>query len=615
MNRQLLAAAIAAHFSILCFSARAETGDTPLDDVVVTATRNAITVDDALSSVSVLTRDDIERLQATSIADLLRGLPGVSLANNGGAGKQTALFLRGTESDHTLVLIDGIKIGSATAGGAALQDLPIEQIERIEVVRGPRSSLYGSEAIGGVIQIFTRRAARPLETNFSVGIGSHDTRNASAGVGLKNDVAWLNANVAYADTDGINSCRGRPSPGGAGCFTFEPDRDPYRNESVSLRGGVALGEHIEVDGNFLRANGHNFYDGSFVNESKNREEAASAGMRFQATDSLSLHLSGGSSTDLSDNYEAGAFVSKFDTRRNQASLQADLTVSAAHRLSAGIDQQNDKVTSDTPYDESARRDTGIFGEYLGRFGAHDLQLSARSDENQQFGQHSTGSIGWGYTFSPALRVNASYGSAFKAPTFNELYYPGFGNANLEPESSRSVELGLRGRAEGLRWSTQAYQTVVSDLIAYDADIFAPGNVDRAQIRGIEASVGTDWREWTFDTSVTAMQPKNDSGGFNDGKILPRRARESGRVDVDRRYGPWRIGVTAFAEGKRYDDLANTRRLGGYSTVDLRFEYALSADWNLQARVANAFDHNYETASFYNQDGRNYFLTLRYRPTH
>lgn len=615
MHRTKLYAAMAALLVLPVATTRAEPAPhTPeLDDVIVTATRTAVTVDDSLAPVSVITRDDIERLQARSLIELLRGLPGVSLSSNGGPGKQSSVFLRGTESDHLLVLIDGVRVGSATAGSFAFQDLPVDQIERVEVVRGPRSSLYGSEAIGGVVQIFTRRASgQGLDPSFSATLGSHRTREATAGIGFNGEAGWLNAHLAHADTDGFNSCRGQTTPG-AGCFADQPDDDPYRNSSVTLNGGWRFGEAGELQAHALRAEGRNAYDGSFVDESVYREQVVGTTLRLKAHERLVISAGAGQSQDYSDNFGNGQFKSTFDTQRDNYSLQGDIGLAEHHLLSVGADYVDDRVDSTTAYDEDARSVTGVFAQYQGQAGAHDFQASVRNDDNEQFGAHTTGSVAWGHAFRDGLRLVASYGTAFKAPTFNELYFPGFGNANLEPEQSRSAEIGLRGATGNGRWELHAFQTRVDDLIAYDAAIFAPGNVDQARIRGLEASWAVDVADWHIDSSVTLLDPKNDSDGANRGNILPRRARQSLRVDIDRRFGAFALGASVNAQGERYDDLGNTRRLGGYGALDLRVEYAVAPEWRIQARVVNATDHDYETAAFYNQARRSYFVTLRYRP--
>jgi vitamin B12 transporter len=613
MHRTTLSAAIAALLTLSSAPLLADPNVPELDDVIVTATRTSVSVNDNLAPVSVLTRADIERLQARSLIDLLRGLPGVSTASNGGAGKQASLFLRGTESDHVLVLIDGVKVGSATAGNVAFQDIPVEQIERIELVRGPRSSLYGSEALGGVIQIFTRRGqGQGLTPRFSATFGSDNTREATAGVSLNGENGWLNANLAHADTDGFNSCRGRSSPG-AGCFTEELDDDPYRNSSVTLNGGWRFEDKGDIQANYLRAEGRNAYDGSFVNESLWRQQVLGARARLQASENLVLNFSAGRSEDKSDNFGAGVFRSTFNTRRDSYSAQADIGLAEQQLLSVGADFNDDKVDGTTAYVEDSRDTTGVFVQYQGQFGAHELQASARNDDNEQYGNHTTGGISYGYAFHDALRLIASYGTAFKAPTFNELYFPGFGNAELKPEESRNVDIGLRGHGEIGRWEVNAFQNRVDELIAYDAAIFAPGNVDEARIRGLEASWAATLAGWDVNTSFTLLDPKNHSAGSNSGKQLPRRARQSGRVDLDRRFGDFGLGLTVAGQGKRYDDLGNRTRLGGYATLDLRAEYSFSPAWLLQGRVSNVADHDYETAAFYNQPGRSYFVTVRYTP--
>lgn len=240
--------------------------DGALAPVVVTASRIAETADQALASVTVITREDLERGQVPSVEDALRTVAGITVSRNGGRGKNASVFLRGAESDQVLVLIDGIKVGSATVGQTAFQDIPIEQVERIEIVRGPRSSLYGSEAIGGVIQIFTRRGGGTLRPYASLGTGSHSTATVLAGVQGGGERSWYNLSFSNLDTQGFNACS--PPNAFSGCFALEPDRDAYRNRSYSLRAGHRFQNGMEVDVHALRAEGENEFDGTFVNESK-----------------------------------------------------------------------------------------------------------------------------------------------------------------------------------------------------------------------------------------------------------------------------------------------------------------------------------------------------------
>lgn len=584
-----------------------------LDTVVVTATRTAKTVDQSMASVSVITRQDIEQSQALSVQELLRGVPGVSIANNGGLGKNTSVFLRGTESDHVLVLVDGIKVGSATSGSTAFQDIPLDQIERIEIVRGPRSSLYGSEAIGGVIQFFTRKGGGELKPRISVGAGSDETYQVTAGLSGGGDNSWFNASLSGLNTQGFNSCDGKPSPGGAGCFTVEPDEDGYENQAAALRGGYRFDNGAELDLNWSRALGESEFDGGFQNESDTQQELFGGRFTTALLDNWQVTLLAGRSKDKSDNFKDGVFSSRFNTERDTASLQNDIDLSDAQLLTVGLDYQKDRVVSSTSFAQTQRDNKGLFAQYQLMAGAHDVAFSLRGDDNQQFGHHNTGSLGWGYQLTDGLRAMASYGTAFKAPSFNELYFPGYGNANLNPEQSRSVELGLAGEAAIGHWSANLYQTDIDDLIAYDASIFAPGNVDQARIRGLELAYDTALGAWQLASTLTLLDPENRGSGSNRGNVLARRAQKTLYVDLNRDYGRYTTGVTLNAAGKRYDDLANTRRLGGYSTLDLRVAYDLAEAWTLQGRVNNLFDKEYETASFYNQQGRALFVSLTYAP--
>ncbi len=579
-------------------------------EILVTASRVAETVDETLASVTVITREEIERRQAQSVQDLLRGVPGVSIANNGGAGKSTSIFLRGTESDHVLVMIDGVKVGSATLGTTAFQHIPVSQIERIEVVRGPRSSLYGSEALGGVIQIFTRKGSGTAKPFFSIGYGEYETRETVAGISGSSERGWFNLSASGTDTEGFDACRANLA---AGCFANEPDKDGYENRSVALSTGYRFDNGVDVDAHLLRATGDTDFDGGFQNEAESIQQVASASVRFSPAEEWLISLTLGRSQDESDNFLNGIPASRFDTERDTISWQNDIIIADEHLLIVGVDYQDDKVDSTTTYAETSRDNTGLFTQFQGTFAEHDLQAAVRRDDNEQFGKHTTGSIAWGYALSGKTRFTASYGTAFKAPSFNELYFPGFGNPNLGPEESSSIELGISGTAGFGKWSVNVFQTRVDDLIAYDASILAPNNINEALIRGIEATVTSRIDGWNLSTSLSLLDPENRSPGANRGNALPRRVRESLRLDADRQFNKLSLGTTLFAAGKRYDDLANTRELDGYVTVDLRAEYQLAKSWRLQARLENAFDEEYETAAFYNQPGRGLFLTLRYAP--
>ena len=586
--------------------------------VIVTATRTPQTADAALASVTVITRKDIERQQARSVQDLLRGVPGVSIANSGGAGKNTAVFMRGTESSHVLVMIDNIKIGSATSSTTAFENIPIDQIDRIEIVRGPRSSLYGSEAIGGVIHIFTRKGdtSGGFKPNFNFGGGSFGTLEGSVGLSRGWKQGWFNMTASGIGTRGFNACNGTSN---AGCFvdTTDPtlyDRDGYRNVAGSMRAGYRFQNGLEIDGSFMQSAGKTEFDGSIANRGTLMQQVFGGTARYSPTDFWRINLIGGRSREDTDNFLGKVFFSRFNTTRDTISVLNDFTIKPNHLLTIGMDYQKDHVKTTEAFTVHSRTNWGVFAQHQATLAKHDVQLSLRHDDNQQFGSRVTGGAGWGYPLTENIRLLANFGTAFKAPTFNDLYFPLFSNANLRPEDSLSYEFGTRGKADWGNWSLNVYETRIDHLIAFDVSTFAPANIDQARIRGFEGILSTQIKGWQFNGNLTLLDAENRSSGPNRGNILPRRAEQSFRLDADRQFGQnYMIGAMLLVEGERYDDLANTRKLDSYVKFDLRAEYILNKHWRLQGRIENLFNERYETAAFFNQPGRNFIAMVRYQP--
>ena len=589
----------------LSYSVAAQ-ADEVLEEVVVTATRTEQPISDVIGSVTVITRADIETSQAQSLQDLLRGEAGIDIANSGGLGKASSIYLRGGNATQTLILVDGVRMGSATAGTTSVEFIPVEQIERIEIVRGPRSSLYGSDAIGGVIQIFTRRNQG---VTASAGISSHNTQDYSAGFGDVVGNLRFNVNGAYQQSDGFNACASGYS---GGCYAIEPDKDGYRNSSGSAKLGYAFGEFADLELSTLYSQGRTEYDGSYVNETRFRNSAPSVRFTLNANAALSLTLSGGMTQDKNDNLNNGVFMSRFDTEKRNGSLQADWRIADAHTVTLGADYLQDKVDSDTAYTVTERDNKGLFAQYLGKFNAHEFSASLRRDDNQQFGGHTTGNVGWKwFALGKSLTLNAGAGSAFHAPTFNDLYYPwGYGNPELKPEQSKSYELGASGQLSWLDWSLQLYSTNVDNLIALDSSWY-PGNISKARLRGAELTVDAQWQQLTAKLNYTAQDPRSRAAASYD-NVLPHRSRQSGRVELSYDFGATQLSSTINVVGKRYDDLANSIELGGYTTVDVAAQVALSKQFTLQAKLGNFFDRPYETVRYYNQEGRTAALTVRYQ---
>ncbi|WP_193075306.1 TonB-dependent vitamin B12 receptor [Pseudomonas sp. FME51] len=578
-----------------------------LDNQTVTATRTGQSLGANLGAVTRLDQRAIQRLQPTDILDLLRRTPSLSIVNNGGAGKSSTVGIRGSSSDHVLVLIDGVRIGSVTSGSAALHNLPIEQIERIEIVRGPRSSLYGSEAIGGVIQIFTKRGTggdpKPW---MSLTAGSRNHHEGSAGISGGIGRGWYSAAVTSLSTRGIDA---RPGRG-------DPDNDGYRELSGNLRAGYRFDNGLELEGHVLESHSHNDFDSGYEANNDSKLKTHSLNARFSPLEPWRVTLQAARSEDKNDTFNGSVFNSRFDTRRDSLGWQNDIELGTDHLLTLGFDHLTDEVSSSTSYSEDRRINNGYYAQYLGQQGVHEWQLSLRHDDNEQFGRYNTGNIAYGLSVTDSLQWVASYGTAFKAPTFNQLYYPGFGNPAIKEETSRNIETGLRGEHDWGNWSVNLFRNEVDDLISsvnLGGGIYLSENVDKAVIKGVEFEIASHWLGWDWRSNLTLQDPANRSARAGQGDLLRRRAEQMFNLDVDRRFGRVGVGANVHAEGRRWDNASNTTDLHGYNTVDLRAEYWFSHAWRLQARISNLFDTDYETAASYQQPGRAGYLTVRYQP--
>jgi len=566
--------------------------------VVVTGVRHAQTVDDSLASVTVIDRNDIEKSPEVDLISLLAQQAGVDVSRTGGAGQSSTLFLRGTNSNQTLVLIDGVRVASSTQGVFDFAHLPLNQIERIEIVRGPRAAFWGSDAIGGVIQIFTRK---PPRLEVSAHVGSYGERGGSVSLGTGDDTLGV--------TLGHDRLRGF-SATNSGAYGFNPDDDGYHNTNLSLRGKTALGS---------QSLGYNaLYTDAFVDFDQGTTHArnGSAGVTLSGAlgDGWTHVLGIGHSRE---DLDTPAFDEQLASRRFSLDwlLMHDLGTNGG--ITTGVNWAHEDGTSisafsGTQFDNSRTNSAGFVG-YNGRFGSQLLELAGRYDHNSQFGSAFTGSAAWGWQIDQATRLRLSWGQGFRAPDFNELYSPGFGglfagNPALRPERSQSFEAGLTwAPASGHKFDVSLWRTRVNDLVAFDGPLFEAININRAAIDGGEIGYRYTTGHWSAGVAATIQHARDQDTGLD----LLRRPRR--KLDADLRYD-FRNGLDVAIDGLA----ASTRSdfagdLAAYHLLNLAAGWNFHPGWRVEARLGNLFDEKYELAQGYNTPGRNGQLTLSWQP--
>ncbi|MBA3903944.1 MAG: TonB-dependent receptor [Rhodocyclaceae bacterium] len=573
--------------------------------VVVTATRQQQRVNELLGDVSVIAREEIEQAGQASVEQLLATRPGIEYAANGGPGTNSSIFIRGANANHTLVLIDGQRVGSASSGSAAFSRIPLSQIDRIEILRGPASSLYGADAVGGVIQVFTRRGEGAPRFNASAGYGTYNTTDTGAGVSGGTDTVSYSLQAGYYETGGFSAIRNPVNS------SYNIDRDGYRNTSFS--GSIAFrpAQGHEVGLNLLHSSGTNKYDstpkaGDFSNEQDVSAFSAYSRNRLSKAWTSTLRL--GRSTDDSTDRTDGVASSVFHTGQDQATWQNDIKLPVGKALLAA-EYLRQQLSSTTAFPVTERSIRSLLAGWNGSFDGHRLQFNLRRDDNSQFGGKTTGFAGYGYQFTPEWRAHVSYGTAFRAPSFNDLYFPdtgfGGGNPNLRPELARNREGGIIWERGDHRFSAIYFNNRVTDLIAG----WPPANVSKATLSGTSLGYDGSFSGWIFGISADLQRPRDDITG----KRLVRRADEQLKTRVSRMLGNWNVGGEWQLVGERYENAANTQRLGGYGLVNLFADYRLDRDWVLFARGNNIFDKGYELARDYATPGGSLFVGVRYTP--
>lgn len=612
MSKKIIASLIALAFASPSYSAE----NIKLDDVVVTASRTPQPRESVIADVSVIGADEIQRSGQATLVELLQLQPGIEITSNGGAGKTAGIFVRGTNSSHVVVLIDGIRVSSATLGTTTFENLPITQIDKVEILRGPATSLYGQDAIGGVIQIFTKKGQGKTKFYGSVGYGTYDTKIVEAGVsGQMNDTSFA-LNLSASDTDGFSAID-----------TNNPnfnDDDGYRNFAFNTSLTQKLVEGHEIGVQLFNSAGNTRFDNSFnLGNFSSKADIEQQSLAFTSKNQfLPFWLSSlkvGFSQDKVKSYdEIDAFVNpfnptKFDTEQTQINWQNDLSLPVG-TLTLMYDRLEEDVESTTDYDKTNRINEGYVASYLANIGAHSLQASLREDHNSQFGNYVTGGVGYGYSFNQNWRATASYGSAFKAPTFNDLYFPGFNNPDLKPEKSDNIEASLRYQDDSTSLSATIYENKIRNLIAFDFATFTIENLNKAVIQGLSLAGSQRWGNLQLQANADIQSPRDDATD----NLLARRANRHGALNLSYNWGDWRFGAEATASSKRYNNLANTVGLDGYALLNLTTAYKVNQDWTIQARANNILDKNYVLAVDgnginYNTPGANLFVNVRYQP--
>jgi len=571
------------------------------DDILVTATRIPQPADELIASAFVIDRAAIESSLAQDLGELLRFHAGVDIGRNGGPGQPASLFIRGTESNHTVVLVDGVKINPGSIGGAAIQNIDPNLVERIEVVKGPRSTLYGSEAIGGVVQIFTRRPQQTGIASAYAGTGADGLLEAGTELALNQGASAAGLQVTTRRTDGYPARVGSDTDTG------------FDNTGINAWARHTLGGW-EAELSHFQAAGNTEYLGFFLEPLDQDFLNASTALKLRGapggTWTHTVRLS-----NIRDEIDQNQDADFAHTRRQQIDWQADrafgediLTLGAAW-----VRESVNAASFGTEYDE--RTESGAaFAQYQRERGRHRMLVAARYEHFDGFGSHATGEFAWRFALNPQMDVSASLASAFRAPDATDRF--GFGgNPDLEPEDSRQAEAGLRWRPRPRHrvWASAFYNELDNLVTFVDPDGYlgpVPGrneNVERARISGIEA--GYAWRgdRWRLQVEGVVQNPVNRDTG----RRLARRAQRSLTVN-----GAWQAGRAEFAlnvlsTSERYDSDFSQTVNPGYTVVDASCTWQLAREWRIEGRVENLLDENYVLADGFRAQDRAVFVRVRY----
>jgi vitamin B12 transporter len=615
MNSRLSLPRAIASLAILP-AAVAVAASTDATTVVVTGTRIPTPLARVVADVVVIDAAQIEAAVGGTLEELLREHAGVQISRNGGPGQSAAAFIRGASASNTVVLVDGVRIGSATLGQVSLEGLSLAQIERIEILRGPGSSLYGADAVGGVVQIFTRRGEKgtPRLQAFAAAGGDRSSELQARVSGASGAFDYA-VSASRETSDGVSAVA---VPGGA-FGSYNPDEDGFKRGGGSLQIGFTPVQGHRVGVSSLESHLNAQFDSSFPdpasedyrNRLTTRTLAVDWDGKFSEAWTSNLILS-----QSEDRLRTGATtIDRFDTRRRQIGWQNAWTPTAGHTLVGLIEHLEESVNATPLGAASLTRDNDALAlSYSGSAGAHRWQTDLRHDRNSVYGNQGTGKLGYGFQILDPWSVRASAGTAFRAPSFNELYFPGFGVPTIRPERSTSVELGTAWREAA--WNAQAtlFRNRVRDLIVFEGDptqCLLPGypfgcarNVGRATLEGASLAAQGGQGPWRWSAGAEFLQARDDATG----QRLQRRAAHTASAGVGYDVERWALRASLQAVGARPD---GGTRLPAYELLDLGGHWMFAPHLRVEAKLLNALDKRYEPVKDYGAPGRQFWLGLRY----
>ncbi len=609
-------------------------GQTRFDPVVITATREPQALSRSSADVVVIDAETIRSSTADSVEDLLRRAAGVQITRNGGPGQTSGYFVRGTGTSSTVVLVDGIRVGSATLGQADFEALSLAQIDRIEVLRGPASSLYGADGVGGVVQIFTRRGEGAPRVTGAIAIGGYRSRRGDLGVSGSQGPFDYAVSVAAEKSDGVSAVR----PGDV-FGTFNPDDDGFSRKAGSLRLGYAPAAGHRIGFSLLETRLNSQYDSAeydaefnpdpspdFRNRLKTR--VAALDYRGAVTSNWTTTVQLGSSLD--DAKSGGTTTTRFQTERQQATWQNALAFGPDQQLVLAYEYLRERASGDAFADPPKRHNNGLVAGYSGRFDAFGVQADVRHDDNSAYGGNTTYRGGLSYELLRGLKLRVLGGTTFRAPTFNDLFYPDYGippgtpGFAIKPERGRSIEIGAIWESGDTRASVTAYRNKVKDLINYEPNVdenfeplglCPPGfpfgcarNVGRARLQGVSLAASQRWGALELSGNVELLDATDSDTGYR----LNRRAAHQESLAATWTAGTWNAGAAFVFVGARPDGTPGTTfQLGGYGVLDLRAAWRFLPQWRLEAKLLNALDHRIEPLRDYQGLGRQAWIGVRF----